>query len=131
MVDNKLIEAAVEVQKRAYVPYSNYPVGAALITAEGDIFAGCNVENSSYGLTICAERNACVQAVAAGQDQFTAIAVVGDQDNPTPPCGACRQFLYEFNPDLKVHLIGREEIISYSLWELLPEAFGPENLQGV
>ncbi len=128
MVDDKLIQAAIDVQKNAYVPYSVFPVGAALLTAEGEIFTGCNVENASYGLTICAERTACVKAISSGKKDFVAIAIVGDQDNPTPPCGACRQFLYEFKPDLKVHLIGREEIISFVLRELLPDAFGPGNL---
>ncbi len=128
MVEDRLIQKALEAQKNAYVPYSVFPVGAALLTADGEIFSGCNVENASYGLTICAERSACVKAISEGKKDFIAIAIVGDQDNPTPPCGACRQFLYEFKPDLKIHLIGREEIITFDLRELLPEAFGPENL---
>jgi len=128
MVSDRLIQMALDVQKQAYVPYSLFPVGAALATESGKIFSGCNVENASYGLSICAERSAVLQAVSAGERKFTDIAVVGDQDNPTPPCGACRQFLFEFKPDLKVHLIGREEIITYDLRELFPEAFGPENL---
>lgn len=128
MVEDRLIQKALEAQKNAYVPYSVFPVGAALLTAEGEIFSGCNVENAAYGLTICAERSACVKAISEGKKDFIAIAIVGDQDNPTPPCGACRQFLYEFKPDLKIHLIGREEIITFDLRELLPEAFGPENL---
>jgi len=128
MVSEKLIQTALDVQKKAYVPYSVFPVGAALLTADGEIFSGCNVENASYGLTICAERTACVKAISAGKKDFVEIAIVGDQDNPTPPCGACRQFLFEFKPDLKIHLIGKDEIISYNLRELLPEAFGPENL---
>lgn len=128
MVEDRLIQKALEAQKNAYVPYSVFPVGAALLTADGEIFSGCNVENAAYGLTICAERSACVKAISEGKKDFIAIAIVGDQDNPTPPCGACRQFLYEFKPDLKIHLIGREEIITFDLRELLPEAFGPENL---
>ncbi len=128
MVGDSLIQAALEAQKKAYVPYSVFPVGAALLTTDGEIFSGCNVENASYGLTICAERSACVKAISAGKKDFVAIAIVGDQDKPTPPCGACRQFLYEFKPDLKIHLIGREEIITFDLRELLPEAFGPANL---
>jgi len=120
----ELIAAARDVQKKAYAPYSNFKVGAALLGKSGAIFTGCNVENSSYGMTICAERNALAHAVASGEREFSALAIVTDASKPTPPCGACRQALMEFSPDMAVILVttqGQRKI--FSLRELLPYPF--------
>jgi cytidine deaminase len=123
-----LVTAATAVRLMAYVPYSGYAVGAALLAVDGQIFIGCNVENASYGLTVCAERNAVFQAVARGARAILAVAVVSE--NGVAPCGACRQVLAEFNPRMTVivaDLVGKRH--TYSLPELLPDAFGPEHLQ--
>jgi cytidine deaminase len=123
----ELQQVAEQAQKKAYAPYSGFAVGAALLAADGTIYAGCNVENASYGLTICAERNAIAHAVACGAQQFTAVAVV--TDNGVTPCGACRQVLAEFGPRMTVIVAdkrGNRRI--YALAELLPDAFGPANL---
>jgi cytidine deaminase len=125
----ELVVAATAARTTAYVPYSGYAVGAALRTENGHIFTGCNVENASYGLTLCAERNAVFQAVARGERSFQAMAVV--TENGVTPCGACRQVLAEFNPQMTVIVAdmagGRR---TYRLSELLPDAFGPEYLHG-
>jgi len=99
----RLIETAHLAKANAYAPYSRYPVGAALLTEDYTFFAGCNVENSSYGLTMCAERNAIFKAVCAGQQKFKAIAIVSNDDF-LPPCGACRQVLSEFSPEIELIL---------------------------
>ncbi|MCX6136474.1 MAG: cytidine deaminase [Ignavibacteriales bacterium] len=99
-----LIATANLAKESAYAPYSNFRVGAALMTDEGDVFHGCNVENSSYSMTICAERNALFQAVAKGKKKFRAIAITSDDAGFITPCGACRQVLSEFNPDLEIIL---------------------------
>ena len=103
-----LLAAARAVRERAYAPYSGFRVGAAVLTADGRIFAGCNVENASYGLTICAERAAVVTAVAAGARRIVAAAVVAGGDAPTPPCGACRQVLAEFGAGMTLLLAGSD-----------------------
>ncbi|MEX1252552.1 MAG: cytidine deaminase [Hyphomonas sp.] len=116
--------AALAVQERAYVPYSDYRVGAALLTASGEIVAGCNVENATFGATCCAERTAVFSAVAAGHREFRAVAVVTHGAEPGTPCGICRQVLAEFGSDLEVLCFtpeGAEEV--YWLSELLPHAF--------
>src|SRR3990170_8629364 len=100
---DELIQAALDAQQRAFCPYSNFPVGAAIRTASGKIYQGVNVENASYGLTICAERVAASAAVAAGDRDFAAIAVV--TRGGVSPCGACRQFLAEFNPNLPIVMV--------------------------
>lgn len=123
-----LIESAVKAKEKAYAPYSNFKVGAALLGESGRIYTGCNVENASYGLTICAERTACVKGVSSGETKFTHLAVAADLENMTAPCGACRQFLLEFNPKMRILLIGVDEYIEIELKELLPRAFGPEHL---
>jgi cytidine deaminase len=97
-----LIEAATQARDRAHVPYSKFAVGAALLARSGEIFSGCNVENMSFGLTICAERAAVATAIGRGSNDFIAIAVVTDTSKPCAPCGACRQVLAEFNPNLRV-----------------------------
>lgn len=121
--DLALLAFAREAQDNAYAPYSGFRVGAA-IYAGGEIYQGCNVENAAYGSTVCAERMAAGAAVLAGNTEFDAIAVVGDSTTPTVPCGACRQFLAEFNPEMRVIMGARcEEVTVYTLDELLPEAF--------
>ncbi len=121
--DLALLAFAREVRNRAYAPYSGFRVGAAVF-AGGDIYQGVNVENAAYGSTVCAERAAATAAVTAGKTEFDAIAVVGDSADPTVPCGACRQFLAEFNPHMRVILGGTgEEVMVRTLDELLPEAF--------
>jgi len=122
-----LIEAAIAVREQAYAPYSNYPVGAALLMTDGTMVTGVNVENSSYGLTICAERTAVTKAVTAGYRKILAVAVA--TDNAGSPCGACRQVLTEFAGDVPVYLVdafgnGRDT----TLYKLLPDHFGPEHL---
>ena len=124
-----LIAVATRAREAAYAPYSGFRVGAAVL-AGGEIYAGCNVENASYGLTICAERAAVFAAVAAGQRRIDAIAVVGDAATPTAPCGSCRQVLHEFGPDMQVIMAGERETVRRSLSRLLPLAFGPEDLAG-
>jgi cytidine deaminase len=114
---------------RAYSPYSRVRVGAALRAADGRVFAGCNVENASYGLTLCAERCAVARAVADGARRFTAIAIVSDAPGTLMPCGACRQTLHEFAPRLRVLLGGpRVSGRETTLPALLPDAFGPRDL---
>jgi len=121
--DLALLAFAREVKGKAYAPYSDFRVGAAVF-AGGEIFQGVNVENAAYGSSICAERAAAMAAVTAGITDFDAIAVVGDSEAPTVPCGACRQFLAEFNPELRVIMGGRTDaVMVMSLDELLPEAF--------
>lgn len=122
-----LIQAAIGVRAQAYAPYSNYPVGAALLMADGTIITGVNVENASYGLTICAERTAVTRAVSEGHRTILAVAVA--TENAGSPCGACRQVLTEFAGDVPVYLVdaagnGRET----TLYTLLPDHFGPEHL---
>jgi len=125
----ELIGAASAARKNSYSPYSEFAVGAALLTDDGKIFSGCNVENASYGLTNCAERTAIFKAVSEGYKKFKAIAIVLDAPDYGAPCGACRQVIYEFGKDIDVIMAtvsGKYEIKKIS--ELLPLAFGPENL---
>jgi cytidine deaminase len=125
----RLIETAVEAQKRAYCPYSRYPVGAAVLTETGRVFAGCNVENASYGLAMCAERVAIYHAVTSGHDAIAAVAVVGAA---AKPCGACRQVMFEFSDkDTPLYLVdlnpstGRRSINKTTVFKMLPMAFDP------
>jgi cytidine deaminase len=121
--DLALLAFAREIQEKAYAPYSGFRVGAA-VYADGEIFQGVNVENAAFGSTICAERGAAMAAIAAGCTDISALAVVGDSEAPTVPCGACRQFLAEFNPEMRVIMGGRtDEVMVMTLDELLPEAF--------
>jgi cytidine deaminase len=120
----RLIDTARRSQEAAYTPYSNFPVGAAVLTLTGEIFSGCNIENASFGATICAERVAIFQAVSAGQRRFTALAVIADTPEPVAPCGLCRQVLAEFSPDCRVvmaNLAGQWRLVE--LRELLPFTF--------
>lgn len=119
-----LADRAWTARENAYAPYSKFLVGAALAAESGEIFTGCNVENASYGLTICAERVAVATAVSAGFRQFTAIALAADTKDPVLPCGACRQFLAEFNPSLRIHCTSRGGLhSSFLLSELFPSPF--------
>ncbi|MBC8384053.1 MAG: cytidine deaminase [Candidatus Cloacimonetes bacterium] len=118
-----LKQAAVNVAKKAYAPYSNYKVGAALLTKSGKIFTGCNVENSSYGLTNCAERTAVFKAISEGEMDFAEIVIYADAEKLPTPCGACRQVLAEFSSDLKVTIISKTEEKQTDIGELLPLSF--------
>jgi cytidine deaminase len=125
-----LIDAARQARSRAYAPYSNFQVGAAVLTSVGEIFSGCNIENASFGATICAERVAIFKAVAAGHRQFTALAVIAGAPAPVPPCGICRQVLTEFSPDCRVIMANLEgEWRAALLQELLPLSFQLLNRQ--
>jgi cytidine deaminase len=127
MTDQELIALAAEARRKAYAPYSHYTVGAALLTASGTVYTGVNVENASYGLAICAERTAAVKAVSDGERDFLAIAVV--TENGGTPCGACRQVLNEFGPDMRVLIADAAgKYQAYRLPELLPASFGPAQL---
>jgi len=122
--DTELIEAAKKAASRAYAPYSRFRVGAALLTKSGKVFAGCNVENASYGLTICAERSAIFSAIAAGEREFVRMVIFTPTEPLTGPCGACRQVMAEFAPNLRVILVNRSgRTRTYGLSKLLPERF--------
>lgn len=124
---SELIAAAAAARESAYVPYSGFAVGAALLASNGTVYMGCNVENASYGLTVCAERNAVFHAVVSGARDFLAVAVV--TANGVTPCGACRQVLAEFSPTMTVitsDMAGNRRV--YTLSELLPDAFGAADL---
>jgi cytidine deaminase len=122
-----LLRAACEVRLRSHSPYSHFRVGAALLCRNGRIITGTNVENVSFGLSICAERAAVFRAIAEGESDFVAIAICADGPVPTPPCGACRQVLLEFGADLEVIMGGQDgpagPVKSFRLLDLLPEAF--------
>lgn len=126
---SELIDAARRAAAVAYCPYSEFRVGAAVLTGEGRIVGGCNVENASYGLTICAERNATFAAVAAGATSILAVVVYTPTPTPTAPCGACRQVINEFGPDAEIiSVCDGPEVVRARLSELLPGAFGPRDL---
>jgi len=127
----ELIREANIAKEYSYSPYSHFRVGAALLTKSGKIYRGCNIENASYGATICAERTAVVKAVSEGEKSFEAIAIVSDNEDFTYPCGVCRQFLSEYGLDIIVVLPGKEQARVITLGELLPEAFLPADLDGV
>jgi cytidine deaminase len=125
-----LIARARKNSKNAYVIYSNFPVGAAVLSESGEIFDGCNIENASYGLTICAERNAVFQMVARGEKRLAAVVVYTPTPTPSPPCGCCRQVINEFGPEaLVVSTCDGPQVLRTNLTELLPLAFGPSNLK--
>jgi cytidine deaminase len=123
------VEAAKAARKKAHAPYSGFKIGAAVITAEGRIYSGCNIENSSYGLSCCAERVAIFKAVSEGSPDIVALAVVGMSEGFTSPCGACRQVMVEFNPSMKVLRRGDDGFTEDTTAEaLLPSRFGPDEL---
>lgn len=125
-----LVAAARAAATQAYSPYSKVCVGAALLAEDGSLYIGCNVENASYGLTICAERVAIGNAVAAGARRFRALAIATNQPRVVMPCGACRQVLMEFAPDLELHVAGPgKERVTTTLADLLPAAFLPKHLR--
>ncbi len=125
-----LIEKAEKARENAHAPFSLFKVGAALLTESGEIYTGCNVENASYGLTMCAERVAIFKAVSEGAKDFTNLAIVADTENLTPPCGACRQIIWEFCGDIPVvlsNLAGATE--TFQMSDLLPKAFDAKFLK--
>lgn len=125
MDDQSLIRLALAARERAYAPFSGFRVGAALLCADGTVYTGCNIENSSYTPTLCAERCAVAKAVSEGQRHFLAIAIVGSETDYTTPCGVCRQFLYEFCEDTFVILCAKNENDYWktTLGELFPRGF--------
>lgn len=128
-MDNKeLIKYAIGAQKKAYTPYSNFKVGAALLTKEGKVFTGCNIENAAYSPTICAERTAIAKAVSEGYLNFEKLAVVGGDDGAFP-CGVCRQVIREFAKEIDIIIAkSLEDYRVYSLEDILPHSFGPDDL---
>lgn len=134
MTKNELCAAAIKAMDNAYVPYSGYKVGAALLTADGKVFIGCNIENAAYSPTVCAERVAFFKAISSGERKFKAIAVAGGKDGKIegafPPCGVCRQVMAEFcSPDFAILVVtGTDSYKKYTLSDLLPEAFTPKNI---
>lgn len=128
--EKELIASATEVRELAFAPYSKFKVGAAVETEDGEIYTGCNVESASYGLTVCAERVAIWKGISEGEKKFSRIAVVVDTEDLTPPCGVCRQIIWEFCGDVPVvlsNLHGKTETIQMS--ELLPRAFDSKFLK--
>ena len=125
----KLISEAEKARKMAYTPYSKFKVGAAVLSVDGKIFNGCNIENASFGLSVCAERVAIFKAISEGSTKFEAIAVIGDTDKPCSPCGACRQVISEFGEDIPLIMTNlKGDIKIKKIGELLPEAFGKRDL---
>ena len=125
MVTTDLIAKAIEASQQSYVPYSHFPIGAALLTKSGQVYTGCNIENASFGLTNCGERTAIFKAVSEGHRDFAQLAVYGQTDKPVSPCGACRQVMAEFFPkDLKVTLVAKDRsTVVMTVGELLPYSF--------
>ncbi|CQR25448.1 cytidine deaminase [Streptococcus varani] len=125
MADTKLIEQAIKASQFAYVPYSHFPVGAALVTGDGQVFSGCNIENAAYPLTNCAERTAIFKAISEGVTDFKELVVYGKTDKPISPCGACRQVMAEFfEQDLPVTLVAKDQsTVVMTVKELLPYSF--------
>ena len=130
MTERELVASAIDAKKNAYVPYSGFHVGAAVLCKDRSLYTGCNIENSSYGITICAERTALFKAVSEGHtDDFEMMAVAGDSSDFCMPCGACRQALSEFAPDMPVLVSNRDgEYYRTTVSELLPGSFGPGHI---
>lgn len=125
MADINLVDLAIKASEHAYIPYSHFPVGAALVTKDGKVFQGCNIENASFGLTNCAERTAIFKAVSEGRRDFQEIAIFGKTEQPVSPCGACRQVMVEFfEQDAKVTLVAKNgQTVEMTVAELLPYSF--------
>ncbi len=124
-IEKKLIEEAMKARKFAQAKYSHFKVGAALLDETGQIYTGCNVESSSYGLTICAERVALTKALSEGSTSFKKIAIVTDTEELTPPCGACRQLLFDYAPELEIVVSNiKGESKTFTMEEIFPEPFG-------
>lgn len=125
-----LLQRAIKARDNAYTPYSKFNVGAALVSKEGKVYEGCNIENASYGLTVCAERTSIFNAVTEGTREFTAIAIAADTEGPCSPCGACRQVIAEFcAPTMPVYLTNlKGDVLETTVEALLPGAFTPEDL---
>ncbi|WP_173916336.1 cytidine deaminase [Halobacillus sp. Marseille-Q1614] len=130
MNTDQLIEEAKNIREKAYTPYSKFKVGAALLTKDGQLFTGCNIENAAYPVTCCAERVAIFKAISEGHYEFQSIAVVADTQRPVPPCGSCRQVMSEFfEPELEIHLTDLSGTIkTVTMAELLPFSFSQEDL---
>lgn len=131
MNKDQLIQEAKKIREKAYTPYSSFPVGAALLTEDGTLYTGCNIENAAYPVTCCAERVAIFKAISEGHTAFKEIAVVADTKRPVPPCGSCRQVMSEFfRPDAIIHTTNLSgEIKTITMEELLPYSFSPSDLQ--
>jgi cytidine deaminase len=131
-MNKKLIDKAIISMDKAYAPYSHFKVGAAVLTASGKIYTGSNIENSSYGASVCAERVAIFKAVADGEMEIIEIAVATETEEPSSPCGICRQVMAEFARNAKIYLVNRKRrVIETSFKELLPLAFTIENLKSI
>ncbi|WP_101844053.1 cytidine deaminase [Halobacillus sp. Marseille-P3879] len=130
MNTEQLINEAKQIREKAYTPYSKFKVGAALLTKDGTLYTGCNIENAAYPVTCCAERVAIFKAVADGHYEFNELAVVADTERPVPPCGSCRQVMSEFfQPDIKIHLTNLgNSVKTVKMSELLPFSFSPDDL---
>ena len=128
-IDN-LIEEAIKIRDRAYVPYSEFPVGAALLTRSGKLYTGCNIENAAFPVTCCAERVAIFKAIADGEKDFKELAVAADTKRPVPPCGSCRQVMSEFFPSgMKIHLTNlKKNVKTITMEDLLPFSFQQEDM---
>ncbi len=126
-IEGKLYDAAIRARMNSCSPYSEFKVGAAIITQYGKIYSGCNIESSSFGLTMCAERNALSAALCEGERVFSAILVVADTEKPVSPCGACRQLLYDYAPDITVIMSNlKKEKLEMNIKDMLKYPFGPE-----
>jgi cytidine deaminase len=133
VTDEELIERARVARESAHAPYSNFEVGAALLASDGRIFTGCNIENSTYGLTMCAERVAIFKAVSEGAREFVKVAIVADHLNLTPPCGCCRQMIWEFSADETVVILANltGDVQKFEIKEIFPNAFDSSFLESV
>ncbi|BAC13707.1 cytidine deaminase [Oceanobacillus iheyensis] len=131
MNKNQLLDASLKAMDSAYVPYSTFPVGAALLTKSGKLYTGCNIENAAYPVTCCAERVAIFKAISEGETQFAEMAVAANTKRPVPPCGSCRQVMSEFfTSSMKIHLTNlNKEVKTLTIEELLPFSFQPDDLE--
>ncbi|WP_047985278.1 cytidine deaminase [Ornithinibacillus californiensis] len=131
MSKNELIDKAIQIRERAYVPYSNFPVGAALVTKSGKVYTGCNIENAAYPVSLCAERVAIFKAISEGETEFVEMAVAADTERPVPPCGSCRQVMSEFfHSDMNIHLTNlNANTMTVKMDELLPFSFQKSDME--